>query len=130
MEGSETIKKIIDNIYEPTQKVRNLRLKINKKTAENFDVKNFSIIINEYIYCQETKKLILNELSKGFILKEQNGYISPYFSKRNDEKMAKESKILCISKTELYRQLIYIYESGKVNFNLLKWSKYIKFNNI
>lgn len=130
MEGIETIKKIIDNIEVQTQKVRNMRLKISKKTAESFDVKNFAIIVNEFIYCQETKKLIIDELNRGPILKDDNGYINPYFSKKNDEQMEKESKILLIPKTDLYRQLIYIYESGKVKFNLTKWSWYLKFTNI
>ena len=130
MEGIETVKKIIDNIENPEQKIRNLRLKINKETAEKFNVKIFSIIIAEFLYCENTRIEVLNELSKGYILKSQDGFIAPYFSKKNDEKMGIEAKNLKVSKHELYRQLVYIYESGRIKFKLEQWGKYIKFNNI
>lgn len=131
MEGQETIKRIIENINDPTPNIKNISIKVSKDTAQNFKVSTFSVIICEYLYDNNTRINCIDSIStRGYILKEKNSNIQPCISKANDDLMKKEAFNLRMEKMELYRQLIYIYESGRVKFNLTKWGKYIRFNNI
>lgn len=131
MDGKETICEIIRQIEGPNPKVKNISIKVSEEISKKFEVSNFSIIINEYLHNEETKKKCNEIIIKmKYTSVEDKVAMYPYISQRSERMMKEEANKLKIEKMELYSQLIKIYVEGKVKFDLTNWAKYIKFNNI
>lgn len=131
MEGKETICKIMRQIEDHNPKAKNIAIKVSEEISKKFEVSKFSIIVNEYLHNEKTKRKcneIINKMK--YTLLEDKVAMYPYISQRSDKMMKEEANKLKIEKMELYVQLIKIYVEGRVKFDLTNWAKYIKFNNI
>lgn len=131
IEGKETLKKIIDNIQTQSPKKVKVQIRIDRTTGREFQIKLFPALINEYLYDENLRMECLDLISRrGFIVKFKDSAINLTLSREKNEMMQIEANKVKVPRSELYRQLIYMYQSGEVKFNLPKWEHLLKFTNL